>query len=111
MIETCTSAGYKSIDLSGGAGHNDKYSERAQFINKQTILENPTPAYGGPGPFEHKIFWSEESTQNHFKKNNYKIHHSWPTLFCNNGRYSVREDEHGNVERRDLINGEIVKFI
>jgi hypothetical protein len=109
MIKTCESE-YASIDLSGGAGHNDRYSERAHFINKNTILENPTLAYGGPGPFEHKIFWSEESTQNHFKKNNYKVHHNWEMLFCNNGRYSVREDENGNIERRDLIAGTVEKI-
>jgi len=109
MIAACNSD-YKSIDLSGGAGHDDRYSERAHFIHKNTILENPKLAYGGPGPFEHKIFWSEESTQNYFRENNYKICHNWPLLFCNNGRYSVREDENGNVEKRDLFTGEIIKI-
>jgi GT2 family glycosyltransferase len=98
---------YSCIDLSGGAGHNDKFSERAHIVNRDIILKNPRLAYGGPGPFEHKLMWSEESTQNYFKNNSLKINHNWPMLFGNNGRYTVREDENGNVSRKDLFTGKI----
>jgi hypothetical protein len=92
------------IDLSGGAGHSDKYSERAHIVDVERFKGNPDKGYGGPGPFD-KICWSEEMTQLFFAEGGDTVDHGWPMLFGNNGRYSVREDLDGNVTRTDLVTG------
>lgn len=98
----------KCIDLSGGAGHSDKFSERAHIINTDLFNKNPEKGYGGPGPFE-KVCWSEEMTRIYLDENDYKVHHNWRMLFANNGRYSVREDKEGKVIRKDLYTGETIE--
>lgn len=97
--------GYHCIDLSGGAGHADKFSERALLTKASVLNANPKKGYGGPGPFEKNTFWSEESTQIYFKESNLKVWQGWPRLFANNGRFTVRETEDGKVFRLDLETG------
>ena len=100
----------KCIDLSGGAGHADKFSERAHIMPTEIFKSNKDKGYGGPGPFEHDFCWSEEMTRFHLYENNYSVHHNWKMLFGNNGRYTVREDLGGNITRKDLFTGEIEKI-
>lgn len=90
---------YQLIDLSGGAGHNDKYSERAHIIKTKTYQELPIKGFGGPGPFE-EYFWSEAGASYSFWHLNYKIHHEWPLLFGNTGFRTVREDSEGIIIER-----------
>ena len=97
--------GYATIDLSGGAGHRDKFSERAYFSKPSVINSNPEKGYGGPGPFETNTMWSEEMTGLYLEKMGMKIFHDWPMLFGNIGRFTVREDKDGKVTRRDIWTG------
>lgn len=97
--------GYATVDLSGGAGHRDKFSERAFFSTASVINANPEKGYGGPGPFETNTMWSEEMTRMYLDKNGLKVFHDWPILFANMGRFTVREDKDGKVTRKDLMTG------
>ncbi len=106
LIHQIETKGYQSVDVSGGAGHVGKYSERAHFIKAKTINDNPRKGFGGPGPFEKNMFWSEEAAQIYFKENDFKIFNGWPLLFANNGKFTVRETEDGEVFRQNLSTGE-----
>jgi hypothetical protein len=94
---------YTSVDLSGGAGHNDKFSERAYIIKTDTFNNLPIKGYGGPGPYEHDYFWSEAGTSYSFWSQNLKIFHNWPILFANYGFRTIREDLSGNIIERRLF--------
>lgn len=56
--------GYLYVDLAGNQGAG-RYSERAQFINKNQYLSIPKMA-GGPGPLD-DLLWTEESVQNYME--------------------------------------------
>ncbi len=100
----------KYIDLSGGAGHTDKFSERAHIMPVEIFKDNKDKGYGGPGPFEHDFCWSEEMTRFHLYEKKYDTNHNWKMLFGNNGRYTVREDAEGNIVRKDLYTGQTEKI-
>lgn len=102
-MKMCLDNGYDSIDLSGGAGHNDKFSERAFIIKTETYKNLPIKAYGGPGPFEEDFFWSEGAASISFWEKNLAIHHSWPILFGNTGYRTVRENKNGEIKEIKLI--------
>lgn len=87
----------KLVDLSGGAGHSDKYSERAHIVKTEFYNNLHLKCYGGPGPFEKIWQWSEGGASYAFWDEDYKIKHDWPTLFGNNGYRSIREKEDGEV--------------
>lgn len=90
---------YDLIDLSGGAGHNDKYSERAHIIKTDLYKSLPIKGFGGPGPYENWL-WSEAGASYSFWNFNHKICHNWPMLFGNTGYRTVREVKKGiTVER------------
>lgn len=94
---------YKCIDLSGGAGHSDKFSERAHIMNTEFYKQLHLKGYGGPGPFEHEWLWSEGGTSYSFWDKDYKIHHEWPCLFANNGWRTIREDKIGKISEQRLF--------
>lgn len=88
---------YDLIDLSGGAGHDDKYSERASICKTETYKNLSIKGYGGPGPFEKDWIWSEAGASYSFWNNNLTILHNYPILFGNLGYRSVREDSSGKI--------------
>lgn len=90
------SGDYFYVDLAGNQG-NGVFSERPFFISKKNYFSAKIE-FGGPGPLC-DLTWSEESIQNHIKKNNLKFHSSYfeshnskypPFLDC--GKWSVREN-------------------
>lgn len=93
---------YSVIDLSGGAGHNDKYSERAHIIKTKTYLDFPIKGYGGPGPYEEWL-WSEAGASYSIWNFNHKIKHDWPILFGNTGFRTVREARDGIILERYYV--------
>ena len=102
MID-CLNNGAACIDLSGGAGHNDKFSERAHIMRTSFYNQLHLKGYGGPGPFEHDWLWSEAGTSYSFWDKDYQIMHTWPMLFANNGWRTIREDKVGNVSEQKLF--------
>lgn len=85
------------VDLNGDQGHG-KYSERAQFINRNKYLSAPI-SFGGPGPLE-DLLWSEESIQNYMAENNltfasFNIRGIPPFKDC--GKRSVRTNPDGSI--------------
>ena len=91
------------IDLSGGAGHNDKYSERASICKTDTFRNLPIKAYGGPGPFEKEWMWSEGATSCSFWNLDLKIKHDYPIMFGNLGYRSVRENSIGEISETHYL--------
>jgi hypothetical protein len=91
--------GFTSIDLSGGAGHNDKFSERAYIVKTDTFKNLTIKAYGGPGPYETWL-WSEAGTSYSYWSEGLNIHHNWPVLFGNTGFRTIREDSNGIIIER-----------
>ena len=88
------------VDLSGGAGHNDKYSERANIVNTEVFKNLPIKAYGGPGPLEFNCLWSEAGTSYSCWSEGLLINHNWPRLFDNLGVRTVRSPAPGiEIER------------
>lgn len=92
---------YFYVDVAGDQGHGE-YSERAQFIRKKDYLSASISA-GGPGPLE-DLKWSEESLQEHMKKNDLTFFsyyepitegHLFPP-FADCGWSSVRENPDGS---------------
>lgn len=102
-LKSILNNGYTSVDLSGGAGHNDKFSERAYIIKTNEYKQLPIKGYGGPGPYEHEYFWSEAGTSYSFWDKGLKVYHNWPMLFGNTGYRSIREDLNGNIVENILI--------
>lgn len=95
--------GYVSVDLSGGAGHNDKFSERAYIIKTETFNNLPIKGYGGPGPYEYDYFWSEAGTSYSFWSQGLEVFHNWPMLFGNTGYRTVRENLQGEIREIQYI--------
>jgi len=90
------SGDYFYIDVAGNQG-NGIFSERPFFISKNNYFSSKIE-FGGPGPLC-DLMWSEESIQNHMKKNDLKFYSCYfesetskypPFLDC--GQWSVREN-------------------
>jgi hypothetical protein len=80
---------YHCIDLAGNQG-NGKFSERANMMKTEFYKRIPKPTLGGPGITNDQKY-VEEWVQDFFADNNCIIAHVRPTVFSDEGYYSVRE--------------------
>lgn len=81
--------GYGCVDLAGNQCQGS-YSNRANIMKTDFYHSmKPFPG-GGPGTHNEKIY-NENHIQNYFKNNKIPIYFQFPTIFSDNGKWSVRE--------------------
>ena len=93
MVEMLEEKGFDYIDCAGDQGQG-KYSERAQFINRNYYLSIPKMA-GGPGALD-DLKWTEECVQEaHPKFFTIRLPNGFPP-FIDKGKDSVRSNPDGS---------------
>ncbi len=91
--------GYHCVDLNGDQSGRGIWTDRAHFMRTDFFNSLGPFPNGGPG-YDGGAKWNEQYLQEVFEKNNYQIAHIKPTLFVDNGVWSIRESGDGIFKHR-----------
>lgn len=82
-------SGFDCVDLNGDQSQKGIWTDRAHFIDVDFFNSLAPFSNGGPGEFHH-LRWNENYLQEVFEKRGNKIAHIKPTIFIDNGVWTVR---------------------
>lgn len=91
-------SGFKCVDLNGDQSGSGIWTDRAHLI--ETDFFNSLAPFPNGGPGNDAQPWNEEFLQKKFKENEYQIAHIVPSLFIDNGKWSIRQAGDGLFKHR-----------